>query len=620
MTTRENIALARRVADLEDAIGASELLLVRTTLVVVGRGDEPRWAEPGNAIHAADRPPSLVVLERRPDLQLLMHPASGARVLRHDLDASGLLEFDALAGDARLVDVEITCHRKQVPAILATAPTHCTTGGNRSGKSRVLAWWLFRRWMLRGHAASDEGLRGHVSAALFWWLAPTLNYAYQYGVELLAGPRGRGGGLWPDEVFASLRGVSEHDHAPRLDLIDGSTLAFLHGHHSGNSAGDNVISANVTDAAIDELARIKSVETYQQVQARVSQSGGRVAIATTRKRGHWLRTEIEDVAADSAGAVEVSTIDIFDNPWMTRAACWKLLLSDGTYNANTLRGVLAADDIDAAARDAIKRPRSRMEHLGLEDSDALLLWPEWRNDYIYPQTGRQTRLVVEGDDGPRTLIDITRHVLARQWPREAARGERFDAWAGTDWNVNARAVVMQVFGEPTSAGPSSARVASAVANRASWHVLVVGESASTGTTKAHAKALRERHGLMPVWCDPHGARGDEARGSEDSTDIGEFRRAGFPIAPAGGVDRQGRHIHIPRTDSHNVVHHMMAGGRLRVSPECEGLLDALRHEEVTPKRAAVDSLSDSRSGYTDALKYGLWPMFADEVRSWEVAA
>jgi hypothetical protein len=64
----------------------------------------------------------------------------------------------------------------------------------------------------------------------------------------------------------------------------------------------------------------------------------------------------------------------------------------------------------------------------------------------------------------------------------------------------------------------------------------------------------------------------------------------------------------------------MAGGRLRVSPECEGLLDALRHEEVTPKRSAVDSLSDSRSGYTDALKYGLVPLFVGEVRAWEAAA
>ena len=609
MTTRENVAIERRIADLEGAIGACELMLIRTTLVIVGRGEEPRYASPREAIEAADLPPLLVELERRDDLQLLLHPVTGSRVLRHELDADGRAEFDAIACSARLVDVEIKCHPGQVEPITSDAPTLALTGGNRSGKSRVLAWWLFRRWALRGHGAEHDEQRGLVTAAIFWWVAPSQAYAYKYGVELLAGPNALGGGIWPDAVFAALPGVSEHELAPRLDLIDGSSIDFMHGHHSGASAGDNLVSANITDVAIDEAARIKAVENYQQCQARVSQTGGRVAMATTRKRGHWLRTMIDDLAPTSAGAIRVHSIDIFDNPWMSYAAIIKLLLSDGTYTERVAARVLAADDIAAAGREEVRTPRGRLEHLGLEENEGLLLWPRWSDEYVYPASGKQQTLWITRDGVARKLTNITSHVLARHWQRETEQGRKHECWAGTDWNHHARAVVMQLFGEGNT-------LAEALANQRSWHVYVLGESASTGTTQQHAATLRQRYGTMPVWCDPHGARGDEARGTEESTDIGEFRRAGFACWPAAGVDRDGRHVHIRKTDSHNVVHHLMHHGRLLVSDSCEGLLDALRHEEVTLKRSGLDSPSDLRSGYTDALKYGLWALFSAEVTAW----
>jgi hypothetical protein len=68
------------------------------------------------------------------------------------------------------------------------------------------------------------------------------------------------------------------------------------------------------------------------------------------------------------------------------------------------------------------------------------------------------------------------------------------------------------------------------------------------------------------------------------------------------------------------VHHLHAERRLLVSSSCVGLIDAWRHDEHG-KRSGTDSPADLRSGYSDAAKLGLWPIFHDDILgAFEVAA
>jgi hypothetical protein len=286
--------------------------------------------------------------------------------------------------------------------------------------------------------------------------------------------------VWPDDVFAALPGVHKAELSPTLRMIDGSVIAFKHAHHSGSSAGDNLVSANVTDAAIDELGRIKDVGNYQQVHSRVSQTGGLISTATTRKRGHWMREEIDQAAANSGGAIVLRHVDIFDNPWMPWAACWKLLITDGSITATQLeQHVLPANDISAAAREQITKPRGMIEHLGLDAPDGSLLWTEWSEDLVYPGSGSQSEIWVTRDGEAQRLLNITEHVLARHWPREVEEGKHHHKWVGADFNYHARSVVFQLFG----AGQTTEE---ALANRKSWTALAILEVDSSGTTIAHA--------------------------------------------------------------------------------------------------------------------------------------
>ena len=308
------------------------------------------------------------------------------------------------------IDIEITCHEGQVAAILSDAPITAVFGGNRSGKTEVEKWWLLRRWIKRGGPG-----------ATFWWVGPDLEKAISYGAWSIAGPMGQGGGSWPDAVFTGPRKITTATKAPTLYLIDGSVLAFMHAHHSGGRAGDNLKSANVRDAVVDELTAVTSAENWTQVLARVSQSGGAVCTASTRKRGHWSRREIDELVSTAGeDAIRVYALDIFDNPWMAYAAVWKLFLTDNTLSRRTLEvEVLADPDPPARARAVVTKPRSLQEHFGHEFADTSRLWSEWDGSAIV--TGDE-HLWVSRNGAPVRLLDITAGVLRKRL--DTARGVR----------------------------------------------------------------------------------------------------------------------------------------------------------------------------------------------------
>jgi hypothetical protein len=611
MTLRENVAFASRVEEAERAVVDQELLCVRTTLVICDRGDEPDYLTPAEVLEAAKRialHPPIRVVERRPDLCLLIDPVAGTRKLRHvQRTPEKLAAFDALVAEARVIDVEIRCHPKQVDAILSDAPVSATFGGNRAGKSRACAWWLFRRWMLRGGAVRGD-------PAVFWWVNPQITKAIEFGAWLIAGPDCMGGGLWPDEVFASHKAITKASKDPSLPMIDGSRIDFQHAHHSGEQAGSNLKSAAVRDVVADEAAAIHNKQNWQQMLVRVSQSGGSVSAATTRVRNHWTTSEIE---GNTSSAVVTREIDLFDNPWMSYAAIYQLFLADQTFTDRQLAEILEFPRAEqaAACRAKITRPESLLEHLGVAVEAADRLWTEWTGDEVI--TDRETQhptLTVTGEDGRGVrLVNCTANLIATKWERireicEAEGRPLPRMWAGMDFNFIGHAVTFELFGEGRTP-------AEAFANKASWRVLVNSEVEVQGPTLKLAEALRKSTGgSIPIWCDPTGAMsGHEARGTGGSTDVAELRKAGFHAAPCNGYkpqsgDNPRQPQHLSLADSRNVCHRLMHERRLYVHARCTGLLDALEHDKPM-KTSGVNSISDRRSGYSDAMRYGLVAVF-----------
>lgn len=603
MATAENIALERRVAKLERRVKDQALLWIRTTIVVCGRAGEPEYSSAEQAIEAAEAEPEVVELRRLPDLEVLIDPLRGTKRVRTALDPGRREAFDRLKQreGVRLLDVEIRCHEAQVGAILSRSPIVAAFGGNRSGKSMILVWWLFRRWLLRGGRHR-----------VFWWVGPDVEKLVAQGVWTIAGDQGLGGGVWPDEVFAELRACPRSKKNPSLELIDGSVLLFQHANFRGRDAGKNLKSANVTDAVVDELGAIAHEANWHQVQIRVSQTGGAVATSTTRVKDHWSHEEISERAAElGPRVIDVYDVELFANPWMSYARIWKLFLTDKTITRRQLeQQVLPAEDKRGACLALVTNPKSLREHFGIETARSLMLWPSWEDRLIYSSPHyRHAELVVERDGELHKLKNITAEVLARKWPKQAARGVRWHAWAGVDFNVRGHSVILELFGDGAS-------LEEAIANTNSWTVLVSDEVQIDGTTLDLAQGIRERAGIIPVWYDPHGAPGHASRGTGgDTTDAAILRQTGFPAAPANGVNiKTGSPMQLGQIDSRNVMHALMAEGRLRVHERCVGWIQAMATERAKPdgradKRSSPDSPTDFLSGFTDSGRYGIWPIF-----------
>lgn len=595
MSTSENIAVARRVDELEAAVSGLQLVWVRARLIVYGRQDEPDYLTVAEVLDASEADPVPVKLREIDGLELLIDPVSRVRCLRHTLSPEGQAAFDEIKSRARLVDVPITCHEKQVEAIRSNRLTTAAIGGNRSGKSYILLWWLFWRWMLRG----GQG-------RLFWWVSPNIEKIFSQGLYALAGQLARGGGVWPDALMLlPPKGIPTGSKRLRIDMIDGSVIEFKHG--AGD--GGNLKSANITDMVIDELGEIDKVGNYKQATVRVSQTGGRVAVATTRVRGHWMQEEIIAKAATSPNTIYLTEFDLFDSPWLTLARIYALFLNFPSLTEKQLEAhVLPAEDKRAACLEVIKDPASLREHFGIETQGSRLMWTNWRDDYVYSSDKhRHAELFVSRDGAAVRFVNITEQVLGTMWKRANREGRKFSRWVGVDANVRGHAVIFELFGEGAS-------VAEAVANRKSWTVLVVDEVQVDGTAKQLGAQIEKQAGKSPIYIDPTAAMsGNAARGSGGTTDAAVLRKLGFDVDAANGVAADGKVNHIDQVQSRDAMSQLMADGRLLVHERCTGLLDAMHNDLAKPdgkidKRSGVNSESDFRSGYSDSCRYGLWPL------------
>jgi hypothetical protein len=62
------------------------------------------------------------------------------------------------------------------------------------------------------------------------------------------------------------------------------------------------------------------------------------------------------------------------------------------------------------------------------------------------------------------------------------------------------------------------------------------------------------------------------------------------------------------------MHVLMAGRRYCVHERCVGVIDAMKKDQRLAdgrmdKRSSPDSDTDLRSGYSDSVRYGAWPVF-----------
>jgi hypothetical protein len=571
MSVRDNMALDRRVEELERAILVVEPKRIRTTFRVFRRGVEPACSSAAEARRLAALDPVVELVGEYPDLDVLIDAETGARIQRAANDTS----FDVLAEGVEVIDVMISCYAEQLQQIMSDAPTTATTGGTRAGKTRVLVWWMFRQWLLRGHGIDED----HEAEGVGWWIREDSEKLYKHGVKWLLR-------LWPNVFVGKI--PNETTKNPSLHLFDGSRIDFRHAHHSGSKAGTNLRSESVgIGIVVDELSAIHHEENLRELQARVALTGAPIAAAFTPTAGHWS-ARLAKQAPHSGGTIVVRKLTMFDNPWWKKADMWIDLLRLGAITAAELeQKILPAEDQFAAAMSVVTDPNVRRMRFGEEQSIGLTLWREWSDE-----------LVVRDGDGLRSsfrgLPNVTAAVVGGFFGTSRPK-----AWGGKDFNVNPNVgVVLQAFGDP--ARPV---------------VLVIDEVVTVGPTLRNAEEIDKRYPGLPHFCDPTGAMYmHPARGAPstraNATDVEEMRRAGLPCVPAAGSSKNNVR-HLSRHDSVNVMHRAMKENLFFVHARCTGVLRAMTDmqsdEQGLPKKTSgVTSISDQISGYGDAVRYGVW--------------
>jgi hypothetical protein len=577
VSVAENMALERRVAKLErESLG--EPKLIRTRFRVFRRGPEPRCEDAAHARELAALDPSVEMIGEYPDLDVLIDAQTGARIQRAANDTS----FDEFAEGVDVLEVAIDCYPEQLAQIMSDAPITATVGGTRAGKTRVLVWWLFRQWLIRGHGVDDD----HEIEAVFWWVREDSKKLYKHAVLWLVR-------LWPDVFVGKMPSKSTKD--PSLNLFDGSRIDFMHAANSGSKAGTSLRSESVEALVADELSAIHAEENWREMKSRVAQTGGPIATAFTPTAGHWS-ARLAKQAPTSGGAIVVAKLTMFMNPWWPAARMFVDLLKDGAITETELaEKILPADDVFAAMDAAITDPAIRRMRLGEEQAVGITLWRKWDPARFTVKDDRRERDVLEV--GGRRYSNITAAAVGREF---GSRGRAIRIAGGKDFNVNPGVVVVyQVFG--TAREP---------------RVLVFDEIASVGPTLQNAQDVAEQYPGLCMFCDPTGAMGDDrhpSHGARNMTDAREMVMQGFGCAPANG-ERRNTPLHLPQLDSINVLHRAMHRGLLYVHARCTGLLRALDEMQAQPdgriaKVSGTGSISDQISAYGDAMRYGLWPVY-----------
>ena len=543
---RDERAMGSRVTDLERQLAEERLVRVKTTIAVFERGPD-------------DTP---LLVSEEPDLDLLMDPVSGVRVLRHQVMRADLAHYEDLCGRARDIPIRITCHEKQREAITNdSAKVVAMMGGNRAGKTEVLGWRLLRRWMLRGG-----------NHHRFWWISPQREQT-QIAVGKLCIGRSDKPPILPPALWTSFpRTFRAGDQTIRM--IDGSLIQLF---HAGKDGG-NLRGYDVYDLFYDDLTAIKRIENWRIGKARTIEHAGTVSVATTPIQGHWARSEIIARAPHSGGEIVYVETTCFDNPWLKEKEIWRSIENEG----------------------GVEDPVVQREYFGKWVVDGSMLWPHWKPEF-HQRTDRLDKIVrtIEDLDLPDGYADITAQVAAGFWREHT---EDITDIGGQDFNVDPMTtVVCRIFGKP--------------GDPETWGLWVYDEVQTKGTVQMHCDNLIARgYEGMPIACDPSGARRgthvSQGTGKGGATNAILMRRAGFDCKPCHQI--RGVPMNPGQLDSINLMHVLFRGGRQLVHSRCKATVLALDTQEAASdgRIAKVPgSYTDKLSAPTDALRYLDWAIF-----------
>lgn len=528
-----------------------QFLHVKTTISIVERID--------------DKP---TVVETRDDLDLLIDPVRQTRKLRHE--AKDIEAWDRAAATAKLLHIKISCYREQLDALLADGyQVFGALCGNRAGKSQILAWWIFRRWMLRGG-------RNHA----FWWLAPSWDMT-QIAVDKFCRGDEKTPPIFPPELVTYFP-KNHHQMVQAIMLVDGSYISLK----PCFTNGDNIKGRAPHDIGIDEITSIRDRRNYTIALARLIDHGGMLGTASTPVAGHWSHGDII-VRAQASDRVAHFEFSCFQNPW---------------NDPEVIRGLIEASGGE-------DDPVVRREYFGEWVPDGAALWPDFKPDqHLINEPSIDTIAgLVDAGYLPKSYRDITHRVASRFWRDVSNSSAQVVAFGGQDFNVwPCSTVLAKAFGDPRD--PST------------WGLFFFEEVLTRGSIQNHADVLSERWHGIPLSCDSTGAlvnHGTQSQGiSGSNTNVKELRKAGFLAQPCNRF--KGKASNPRQIDTLNLCYRLLRRRRILVHTRCDKTMEAIYTQEREPDgriKKDPNTVSDRRSGPTDCLRYLTWSLFKDEMRN-----
>lgn len=511
------------------------------------------------------------------DVHLLINRITGDRIRilaeeLSDLDEELRAEFFALAETAERHIVEWTLHEKQLAMVRdVDHRVIFASGGQRAGKTRVMAMWCARQWFLKG---------GPAVTAL--WVSPELEMT-TFAVEYLVTGQDDLEPLLPRALIAYYP-PDYHVKKNYIRFVDGTKLQLKHA--SETRRGGNLKGRGPRWICVDEACEIRARATWRVIRGRLNKRGGEINqcfLASTPMPGHWAHEEI--VMLVDAGVRPTFTYvhaDMRDNVFIP------------------LSEVFAAIE-EAGGEDD---PICQREVFGMWVSSGPLLWYHFNSKRNIKEFQTLDEL---------GLVDVTRFAVDMVFGEKASC--RRDLMGGQDFNLDPCTTVIFKWGVPKDPDGRPPRDAK---DPAKWVIVVVDEFVTRNQgTEMHGHLLAAKYPNLGISCDPDGAqfKGKREPGTyESKSESMDLEAAGHTVK-AAHFSADGFAYHLPQIDSITVGNKLLRGDgktpRAYVHSRCKELSKSLLTQQATPrgtKNVQPHAASDRLASASDAWRYGYWPV------------
>jgi hypothetical protein len=541
------------------------------------------------------------IAERIPDGEVLIDRETGRRFLPRDLSPA---TWKRAVAQAEHHDISFRCSRDQLPLLLNNSDQHIlVAGSHRSGKTTAGLYWLARQIIRRGGPLKR-----------FWLVAGTQEHAFA-----LLGKLFEGDGRTPGVLPAALAITRPAKHSSRsLDtvLADGTVIQLRH--FQGQTTAGALKSVPIVAGLVDEAAELRHESALAALTGRCVDENGRLWLATTPVAGSFLKEKIVDqvaewerlpathpdrIAGSHQGARWVSaSLSMQANPWV---------------DPERVRKDMAAmhPDDPAFRRDFLGEWVSGAGRLWRFDPEAQVFVAEERR--VQDMRGAVDRIA--GCKQVRVTADVARRIFQTR-TNPHVRGQKASNTAyllGADVN---RSPMVSIVCEVTAdaADPQ---------DRERWHVWVIDHVYTyKGHSLAHVQRLASERWAR-TWAphvnespykgcgiilDPTSFGRDptaDAWGGDPRGIAKLFADHGFDArGPQYRVDAGGWHaLHIPRYDSHLLLHRLIDEKRLHVSARAHLLTTSLCEQEADKNGVVPLTTSHTKSDVlanpVDGLRY-----------------